>query len=340
MNARVYALARWETLLAALLALALLVAATAVPYFASTINFSQAAAGVSEKALLVLPLALLILAREIDLSVASMLALCSVVLGMLIRDGVPLGLAIPIVLLVGLLAGALNGWLVVGLGLPALIVTIGTLALFRGVGYILLGRDSVNVLPPVLSDFGIANVPGTDLPWTIVPFLVLAPVVALVLHRTVQGRRIFAIGGNPDAALYAGVRVDRLRFGLFVFSGVVCAIAGIVYTARLSNARADNALGFELDAITVVFLGGISVFGGKGTMIGTYLALALVAVTRNVLGLSEIGGDAQGTVIGLLLIGSLLLGNAINQVSERIVTRRTLAQRVQGPPADASRAPP
>jgi rhamnose transport system permease protein len=330
MRSVVARLARWEALLGALFVSVAVFAASSVPNFTSSFNLSQAAAGVSEKALLVLPLALLIIAREIDLSVASILALSSVVLGVLLRAGVPVTAAILIVLLVGVTAGAVNGWLVVRLGLPSLVVTLGTLALFRGLAYIILGSASVNVLPESLSSFGIDPVPGTQVPQTLLPFLVLAPVVAVVLHRTPTGRRIFAIGGNPETALYSGVRVARIRFFLFVFSGLVCAIAGIVYTARLANARADNALGYELDAITVVLLGGVSVFGGRGTLPGVVLALGLVAVVRNVLGLEHVGGDAQGTVIGLLLIVSLLASNLARRVSDRVAIKRALARRPGG----------
>jgi rhamnose transport system permease protein len=178
----------------------------------------------------------------------------------------------------------------------------------------ILGSASVNELPPAITDFGIRNVPGTAIPLTIVPFLALAPIFAVVLQHTAIGRRIYAIGGNPDTALYSGIKVRRIRFGLFVISGVVCAIAGMVLTARLSNARANNALGFELDVITIALLGGISVFGGRGRLTGVLWALVLVAVIRNVLGLNQIGGDAQGIVIGLLLVVALLLSNAVERV--------------------------
>ena len=324
MSALLQRLATWDGFLA-VLALALLAyAVLAVPNFATAFNLSQAAAGISEKALLALPLVLLIIAREIDLSVASILALTSVVLGVLVRADVGLLLAIPVVLLVGALCGAFNGLLVVGLELPSLVVTLGTLALFRGIGYIVLGSDSVNVFPDVLTDLGIENVAGTIVPWTLVPFLVLAPIFAIVLQHTATGRRIYALGGNPDAALYAGVRSRRLRFNLFVVSGLVCAVAGIVFTARLANARANNALGFELDVITVALLGGISVFGGRGRLTGVLWALVLVATLRNVLGLLQIGGDAQGIAIGLLLIGSLLIGNLAERLLERVRIRRLL----------------
>ena len=196
-------------------------------------------------------------------------------------------MAVPIVLLAGAAAGAFNGVLVTRLDLPSLVVTLGTLAMFRGVGYIILGSGSVNVFPDALTNLGIDNVPGTQVPWTIVPFLLLAPVFAVVLQHTPTGRRIYALGGNPDAARYAGVRSRRLRFMLFVVSGLVCALAGIVFTARLANARANNALGFELDVITIALLGGISVFGGRGKLTGVVWALVLVATLRNVLGLQQ-----------------------------------------------------
>jgi rhamnose transport system permease protein len=190
-----------------------------VPHFATAFNISQAAAGISERALLTLPMVLLIIAREIDLSVASTLALCSVVLGVLVQAGWPLVPAIAAVLGVGAVAGLLNGTLVTALGLPSLVVTLGTLALFRGIGYVLLGTGSVNVLPEALTDFGINTVAGTPVPWTLVPFLVLAPCFAVLLQLTPIGRHIYALGGNPATALYSGVRVRRLRLAMFVASG-------------------------------------------------------------------------------------------------------------------------
>jgi len=312
----------WETFLALVTLAALAIAVTSVPNFASGFNLSQAAAGISEKALLVLPMALLIIAREIDLSIASMLALSSVVLGVLIRSQVPLPLAIPVVLGVGMLAGAVNGLLVTRLNLPSLLVTLGTMALFRGIGYMILGAASVNELPDALTNFGIDMVGATDVPWTIVPFIVLFPLFALVLQRSASGRRIYAIGGNPEAALYAGVKIRKLRLGLFVLTGLMSALAGIVFTARLSNARADNALGFELDVITIALLGGINVLGGRGKLTGVFWAMVLVATLRNVLGLEQIGGDAQGVAIGLLLIVSLLLNNAAGGVRDAVRVRR------------------
>ena len=281
-----------------------------MPNFTSAFNLSQAAAGVSEKALLALPLVLLIIAREIDLSIASILALTSVVLGVLVQAEVPLAaIALPLVLLAAPPAPSTACWS------PASICRRWWSRSARSRCSAASATSSSaparsTCFPDALTNLGIDNVPGTQVPWTIVPFLLLAPVFAVVLQHTPTGRRIYALGGNPDAARYAGVRSRRLRFMLFVVSGLVCALAGIVFTARLANARANNALGFELDVITIALLGGISVFGGRGKLTGVLWALVLVATLRNVLGLMQVGGDAQGIAIGLLLIGSLLLSNS------------------------------
>ncbi|MET3898122.1 rhamnose transport system permease protein [Devosia sp. UYZn731] len=299
----------WDLMITAAGIFALIYGAAAQPGFFSGFNLSQLIAGVSERALIVLPMMLLLIAREIDLSVASILALGSVVLGLLVAAGVSPALAIPVVVALGACLGAVNGALVVFLGLPSLVVTLGTMALFRGVGYILLGSGSVNQLPEGLTNFGVNSVPYTWLPLTIIPFLLLAPLFGVMLHLTPTGRRIYAIGGNPVTALYSGINVSGIRLWLFVASGAVSSLAGVVYTARLANARANNGVGMELDVITVAMLGGISVFGGKGGIVGVVMALVLVAVVRNQLGIAGVGGDAQGTVVGLLLIAALLIRN-------------------------------
>jgi rhamnose transport system permease protein len=309
----------WETFLGSITIILAAAVTFTVPGFDTSFNISQAIAGMSEKALIVLPMVLLIVAREIDLSVASTLALSSVIFGLLLQHGMPLPAAIALTLVAGAICGAFNGMLVTWLNLPSLLATLGTLAMFRGIAYMLLGANSVNTFPDALTNFGNDTLSDSlpvlsSLPWTIVPFLVLAPIFAIVLHRGVLGRRVFAIGGNPETARYSGIRMAKIRMQLFIASGTVCALAGIVFTARLSNARADNALGFELDVITIALLGGISVFGGKGHLVGALWALVLVALIRNVLGLNLIGGDAQGIVVGSLLIVSLLASSSAKAI--------------------------
>jgi rhamnose transport system permease protein len=317
--------ASWEAFLGTITVVLALIVTFTVPGFATSFNISQAIAGMSEKALIVLPMVMLIVAREIDLSVASILALSSVIFGLLLQLGLPLPAAILLTLIGGAICGAFNGLLVTWLNLPSLLATLGTLAMFRGIAYMLLGANSINTFPDALTNFGNDTLSDTipvlsSLPWTIVPFLVLAPIAVTLLHRGVLGRRVFAMGGSPETARYSGIRMARIRMQLFTASGTVCALAGIVFTARLSNARADNAVGFELDVITIVLLGGISVFGGKGRLFGAFWALVLVALIRNVLGLSLIGGDAQGIVIGSLLIVSLLASTSARAIFTALTT--------------------
>jgi rhamnose transport system permease protein len=317
-------LSSWDFFLGILFICTFAYACVSVPHFSDSFNLSQASAEMTEKALMLLPMVMLIIVREIDLSIASILAFCSVILGLLVRASVPLFLAIPVVLLAGSGAGAINGYVVCQLGLPSLIVTLGTMAFFRGLGYILLGTGAINELSDSLTNFGLNTIGSTAIPWITIPFIISAVIFTVVLQCTPLGRKIYATGGNPAVALYSGIRVNRIRFGLFVASGLMSSIASIILTARLSNARANNAFGYELDVITIAFLGGTSVFGGKGNYIGVFFALGLVAMIRNVLGLRGMGGDNQGIAVGLLLILSLLLTNTIQRFVDRARTRRSL----------------
>ncbi|SBT89972.1 monosaccharide ABC transporter membrane protein, CUT2 family [Streptomyces sp. DI166] len=322
-------LTSWDYILAALVVVLLVAASLTQPGFAGGFNFANSVSQMSDKALLVLPLALLIIAREIDISVASVAGLSGVVLGMALEAGGPLPLAITLALLAGTLCGALNGVLVTFVGLPSLVVTLGTLALFRGLCYVLLGGTPITDIPLSLTTFGNETIPRTYVPWDIVPFLVLAPLFALYLHRTAAGRRTYAIGGGPDIARYAGVRLNRIRFGLFVVSGAVAALAGVITVARTSQAAPDGALGFELDAITVVFLGGVSVLGGKGRMPGVCWALVLVVGLRSMLQLGNVSGYAQSAAVGALLILSLLATNTAHRVHAALTRRRLRALAVR-----------
>ncbi len=317
-------LSSWEALLVVLLLLAIVLGSTLSPYFLTGFNVSSLTRDLMEKAIMALSMTLIIIAGEIDLSVASTLGLASVILGATWNAGVPLWLGMIIVLVVGATAGALNGLLVTRLGLPSLVVTLGTLALYRGLAYVVLGDQAVSDFPAAFTTFGFGSVPGTLIPWPFVVFVLLALVFMGVLHWSWIGRQIYAVGNNKEAARFAGIRVARLKLMLFVLSGLLAALAGIIFTARFSSARPDNALGFELDVITIVLLGGVNIFGGRGTLVGVILSLFIIGALRNALGLANISGDIQNIAVGALLVFSVL-GPNVAQYIQAALTRRRLA---------------
>jgi rhamnose transport system permease protein len=315
-------LSSWEALLVVLLILAIVLGSTLSPYFLTGFNVSSLTRDLMEKAIMALPMTLIIISGEIDLSVASTLGLASVVLGATWNAGVPLWLGMIIVLVIGAAAGALNGLLVTRLGLPSLVVTLGTLALYRGLAYVVLGDQAVSNFPAAFTNFGFGSVPGTLIPWPFVVFVLLALLFLGLLQWSWIGRQIYAVGNNQEAARFAGIRVARLKLALFMLSGLLSALAGIVFTARFSSARPDNAVGFELDVVTIVLLGGVNIFGGRGTLVGVILSLFVIGAVRNALGLANISGDIQNIVVGTLLVFSVLGPNVAQSIRETINRRR------------------
>jgi Ribose/xylose/arabinose/galactoside ABC-type transport systems, permease components len=326
-------LARWETLLVIALAGLIVLGNALSPFFLTAGNFSNLIAALMEVAIMALPMTLIIVAGEIDLSVESMAGLASALLGFLWAAGIPLEFAIPLVLAVGAIGGLLNGLLVARAGLPSLVVTLGTLALFRGLALIVLGPRGVSDFPPAFTELGFGHVPGTLIPWPFMVFLGLALILGVVLHRTWVGRQIYAIGKNAGAARFSGVRVSRVRTSLFVLSGLISALAGIILTSRLSSARADAGTGMTLTVATVVLLGGVNIFGGSGTIPGVALAVIVVAVMQNALRLASVTVEVQSIALGLLLILSVVIPNSAHQAKSAI-------DRVRGgrpPPAGSVR---
>jgi rhamnose transport system permease protein len=253
------------------------------------------------------------------------LGLSSVVLGFIWEGQHLLWLAIGVALLVGVVGGLLNGILVTKLTLPSLVVTIGTLALYRGLAYVVLGDQAVSDFPTSFTNFGFSTIPGTEIPWSALIFAILVVVFAVVLHFSRLGRQLYAMGNNKEAARFSGINVSRVKLVLFIVSGVIAALAGVIFTARLSSARPDNALGFELTVVTVVLLGGVNIFGGRGTLLGVVLAIFIVAILQNVLSLVNISGDIQSVAIGLLLILSVLGPNIARRIQVAIAHRRLAA---------------
>lgn len=317
-------LVRWETLLVVLLILSVLLGTILSPYFFSGSSVSLMASEFMERAIVALAMTLVIVSGEIDLSVASVMGLAGAVLGVTWSAGIPLSLGIAIALAVGAIAGLVNGLFVTRLLLPSLVVTLATLALYRGLASVLLGDQAVGDFPVWFTTFGFAYISGTLIPWPSIVFVLLALAFAVILHGSWIGRQLYAVGNNEEAARFSGVRVKRLKLSLFVVSGTVAALAGVIFAARLSSVRADSAFGFELDIIAAVLLGGIYIFGGRGTLFGVILALFLIAALRTALALANIGSNVQIAVVGGLLIVSVLGPNVARRIGDAL-TRRRLA---------------
>jgi rhamnose transport system permease protein len=257
--------------------------------------------------LIALPMTLIIITGEIDLSVASVVGLSSVLVGILHQDA---GLSIPVAavlaILAGAAAGALNGFLVAYVGLPSLAVTIGTLALYRGLAVGLLGTKAVTDYPERWTDLAKQRIGESSYPVIVIPFLVLLLAFALLLHFSSFGRGVFEIGLNDEAAHFTGVRVERTKFLLFVLAGAVSGFAGIYYTLRYGSARGDNATGLELQVIAAVLLGGVSIFGGRGALHGVVAGVLLIGVLSSAMRLETITVNVINIIIGLLLIASVM----------------------------------
>jgi rhamnose transport system permease protein len=303
---------RWESALVLALVAVILLGNSISPQFHSSYNLFTAQTNIGDLAIMALPMTLIVITGEIDLSVASTLALSAELLGALWLHHWPLGLIFVVCLATGAACGLLNGLLITRLGLPSLAVTIGTLTLYRGLANVVLGSTSVSTFPAFWTGAGVTGAFGTTwLSWSMVFFVVLAVITGVVLRWTSLGRCLYAIGLNQEAAFHAGIRVKRIKLGLYVVSGVVCAAVGILYAFELASASENIAIGFELQVITIVLLGGVSIFGGRGSILGVLLAALVYAGLRSglLLTTSFTENDFQ-IVSGGLLVLSVLVPNA------------------------------
>ena len=285
-------------------------------------------------AIVALGMTLIIVTGEIDVSVGSNVGLCAATLAVAIEQGLPIEAAMACAIVIGTLAGAFNGIIVAYAGLPSLVVTLGTLALYRGTALIILKERGVHSFPEWYQNLGFETIGGTPVPWSSLIFIVLFIGFAVFLHATHWGRALYAIGNNREAALFSGIDVKRAILGVFVASGVMCSIAAIVLTAYLASARADTATGLELPVITAVVLGGVSIFGGSGTLVGVLLALLVLAFVQNSLGLAGVTPEEQQIVTGAVLIVTLTAFNAYGFIGSRMAglwRARSAGQAAQGP---------
>jgi rhamnose transport system permease protein len=308
-------LAGWDGIIITATVLVLVVASLAVPNFGTERNYVFLTLDLMPILLIALPMTMIIVSGEIDLSVASTLGLSSALMGWFWNIGLSIETIIPLCVVIGALLGAFNGFLVTGLGLPSLAVTIGTLALYRGLAFVVLGDTSVADFPGDYTGWVVgALTPGSAIANVLIPMVVLAVVFGIVQHATPFGRSLYAIGANAQAAHFSGIRVARTKFWLYVVSGAVAGLVGVLWTLRYASARADNGPGLELAVVAAVLLGGVSIFGGKGHLPGVLAGVVLLAVIQNALRLQDVSGQALNIVTGTLLVLSVLLPNIVTSI--------------------------
>ena len=295
-----------ETAVIALTLAVILYSLTNVENFDGPLTLKFLLQDIAPILLIALPMTLIIITGEIDLSVASIMGLSSVLVGVLHENGMSVPSAALVALLAGLACGALNGFLVAYVGLPSLAVTIGTLALFRGIAVGLLGTKAVTEFTERWTDLANDTLGSTNIPVVMVPFVLLAVAFVVLLHFSTFGRGIYDIGLNDEAAHFTGVDVARTKLLLFMLSGVVSAFAGIYFTLRFGTARGDNATGYELQVIAAVLLGGVSIFGGRGRLHGVLAGVVLIGVISSALRLESVQVSVTNIIIGLLLVASVI----------------------------------
>lgn len=316
-----WALTRESAVIAALIVVSI-VAIAIVPDFGSSITLDFLLLDMTPILLIALPMTLVIVSGEIDLSVASTLGLSSVLFGILTQAHWPILAAMVVCLLAGLLAGAINGFLVTVVGLPSLAVTIGTLALFRGIAVGLLGTTAITQFPFFWQNLVQMQFGTSGIPVVMALVVVLIVIFALLLHATPYGRGLFALGLSKETAAFSGVHIGRTKMVAFLLTGFVSALAGIDWTLRYGSARGDNATGLELSVIAAVLLGGVSIFGGKGALHGVIAGVLLIGVLQSALRLANVSSDAINIITGALLIVSVLYPRIIGWARTARASRR------------------
>ncbi|MBM2618215.1 ABC transporter permease [Actinoplanes sp. LDG1-06] len=304
----------WDTIIAVLTVLVLIIASFSVENFGTSRNFTFMVLDLLPIILIALPMTMIIVTGEIDLSVASTLGLTSSMMGWLWNQGLSIETIIPLCVVIGAICGVVNGFLITGLGLPSLAVTIGTLALYRGLAFVVLGDGAVADFPWNYTGWVTGTIGDGAVPNVLILIVALAVIFGIVQHATPFGRSLYAIGANAQAAHFSGIRVARTKFWLYVVSGAVAGLVGVLWTLRYSSARADNGAGLELAVVAAVLLGGVSIFGGKGSLPGVLAGVVLLTALQNALRLEDVSGQALNIVTGSLLVLSVLLPNITTAV--------------------------
>jgi len=305
---------QWEIILLFIFILVIIINSNLSPYFLDYTNLMNTTFNFIEKAIIALPMMLVIICGDIDISVASIIALSSVFMGMASQAGVnTLGL-VAIGLFTGSAAGFLNGFIITKFGIPAIAVTLGSMSLFRGIAYVILGDKAFTKYPISFDYFGQGYIGNTMIPFELVVFLMLAIIFGIILHRTTMGRKVFAIGNNSTAARFSGIPVNRIRLIVFTVTGLCSGLASILLTSRIGSTRPNIASGWELEIITTVVLGGVAITGGNGNIFGVTISIFIIGFLKFGMGLINIPGKVMTIIIGLLLILAIMLPQLIERL--------------------------
>lgn len=302
-----------EGVLLVIMAVTVLFLATQSDVFFTTDNLLNQARFLTEVGLVALPMTYIIITGGIDLSVGSIFGLSVTMIGFLWEtSGLPLGVAIILAILISCVAGFINGWFIVELDVPPLIMTLATLALYRGIAQGISEAQRVSGFPDWFLAVGQDELFGV--PAQLWILLIAVIISAIILARTTFGRTLYAIGNNEVATRFSGLPVDRYKLMIYTFSGFMAGVAGWIFTSRVSTSRSDFGNALELDVIAAVVLGGTSIFGGTGSIIGTMIGVVLIQLLKNGLTLAQVSSDASIVVIGTVLIFAILVNNFIQRL--------------------------
>lgn len=299
---------QWEWMLVLILIVINIVNSSVSSHYLNFSGLMDATMTFLDKAFIVLPMAFIIILGDIDISVASTVALSSVIMAVSYNAGLPMGMAMVLCLIVGTVCGLINGLLIVKFKeLSAVIVTLSTMTIYRGIAYIILEDQAAGKFPQWFSYLGWGYV--GSIPFILIVFAVFAVIFGLLLHKTTFGRRVYAIGNNPVASRFSGVEVDKIKVIIFTAAGFMSGVTALFLTSKMGSTRPNVAIGYELDVIAMVVLGGVSTAGGKGRIIGTVISIFLIGLLRYGLGLINVPSQVLLIIIGLLLVFAVMISD-------------------------------
>jgi rhamnose transport system permease protein len=320
---------RWEWFLVLLFLLVNIFNSSISPYYLSATTLTDAPMSFMDEAYMVFPMAMILLLGMIDISVASTVALSSVLMGVSYQAGLPMGLAMVLCLVVGSVCGLINGLILSRFNeqiLPSMIITFATQVIYRGIALIILKDQAVGSFPVWFSylSWGYIGI----IPFELIVFAVFAVIFIVLLHKTSFGRQLYGMGNNLKACRYSGIKTARNKIIIYTLMGFMAGVSALFLTSKMGSTRPDVATGYELDVIAMAALGGFSTTGGKGNMIGAVIAAFVLGFLRYGLGLINVSSEVILIIVGLLLIGSVLASNInSNNGSIQLFKRRKLGKQ-------------